>query len=108
MRQCCNAEVNGGGGWGIFNALFGWENSATIGSVLSYDFYWIAIIIAFLTMRYNEKTGHWPLMKRKAASSERKASDSSSEEDGITYPTKSADAQNILTKVRSVGPSPPA
>ena len=101
--------MNGGGGWGIFNALFGWENSATYGSVLSYNFYWIAVIIAFLAMRYNERKGHWPLRKPKTTPSERKASDSSSEEGvGITYTAKSVDAQNILTKVRSVGPSPPA
>ncbi len=106
--------MNGGGGWGIFNALFGWENSATYGSVLSYNFYWIAVIIAFLAMRYNEKKGHWPLMKSKAGSSDttssdRKASDNSSDEGvGITYPAKSADPQGILTRVRSVDRSPSA
>ena len=82
----------------------GWENSATYGSVLSYNFYWIAVIIAFLTMRYNEKKGHWPLMKAKAASSEEKMSDSSSEEGvGITFPEKSAIVEGVLTRVRSVG-----
>ncbi|CAF9936322.1 MAG: hypothetical protein ALECFALPRED_006766 [Alectoria fallacina] len=107
--NCCNAEVNGGGGWGIFNALFGWENSATYGSVLSYNFYWITIIIAFLAMRYNEKKGHWPLMKAKAISSEEKTSDSSSEEEvGITYPKKSVEGENIWTRVRSLRPSSPA
>lgn len=57
-------------------------------------------------MRYNEKKGHWPLMKAKAASSEEKASDSSSEEGvGITYPEKSANAESVMTRVRSVGSS---
>lgn len=64
--QCCNAGINGGGGWGIFNALFGWQNSATYGSVISYNLYWVCVIIAFLAMRYNEKKGHWPLLKRKS------------------------------------------
>ena len=27
--NCCNPELNGGGGWGVFNSLFGWQNSAT-------------------------------------------------------------------------------
>jgi high-affinity iron transporter len=63
--QCCNPEINGGGGWGIFNAILGWQNSATYGSVLSYNFYWIVIILAFVAMRYHEKNGHWPLMKSK-------------------------------------------
>jgi len=62
--QCCNAEMNGGGGWGVFNAILGWENSATYGSVISYNLYWIFIIVLFLSMHYNEKHGHWPLMKR--------------------------------------------
>ena len=63
--NCCNAEINGGGGWGIFNAILGWENSATYGSVISYNVYWLAVIIAFASMRYYEKHGHWPLMKPK-------------------------------------------
>ncbi|KAF2104573.1 high-affinity iron transporter FtrA [Rhizodiscina lignyota] len=61
--NCCNAELNGGGGWGIFNALFGWENSATYGSVISYNMYWIAVIVGFLVMMFYEKRGHWPFMK---------------------------------------------
>ncbi|MCJ1314548.1 hypothetical protein MMC25_008230 [Agyrium rufum] len=64
---CCNPELNGGGGWGIFNALFGWQNSATYGSVISYNLYWIVVTLGFLAMRFNEKRGHWPLMKAKAA-----------------------------------------
>lgn len=32
---------------------------------MSYNFYWIAVIIAFVAMRFNEKKGHWPLMKPK-------------------------------------------
>jgi len=60
-----NPELNGGSGWGIFNAILGWQNSATYGSVISYNVYWIVIIAAFLTMRYNEVKGHWPFMKPK-------------------------------------------
>jgi len=63
--NCCNPELNGGGGWGIFNALFGWTNSATYGSVISYNVYWIAVIITFLLMMYAEKWGHLPFMKLK-------------------------------------------
>lgn len=57
--------IDGGGGWGIFNGILGWQNSATYGSVLSYNFYWIVIIITFLTMRFYEVKGHWPMMKAK-------------------------------------------
>lgn len=63
--NCCNPEIGGGGGWGIFNAILGWTNSATIGSVLSYNLYWIVVIAMFGAMRYNELHGHWPLMKAK-------------------------------------------
>jgi high-affinity iron transporter len=63
--NCCNPELNGGGGWGIFNALLGWTNSATYGSVISYNVYWIAVIITFLLMLYTEKRGHLPFMKPK-------------------------------------------
>ncbi|KAE9372215.1 iron permease FTR1 [Stipitochalara longipes BDJ] len=60
-----NPELNGGGGWGIFNAILGWQNSATYGSVISYNLYWLVVIIGFLLMRYQENTGHLPFMKSK-------------------------------------------
>lgn len=63
--NCCNPQLNGGGGWGIFNALFGWQNSATYGSVISYNLYWLAVILVFSSMRFKEAKGHWPLMKAK-------------------------------------------
>lgn len=63
--NCCNPELNGGGGWGIFNAIFGWTNSATYGSVISYNLYWLAVIVSFLTLAFYERRGHWPLMKPK-------------------------------------------
>ena len=56
--NCCNPEMNGGGGWGIFNAILGWQNSATYGSVISYNVYWIVIIACFVAMRYHEQHGH--------------------------------------------------
>ena len=63
--NCCNPQHGGGGGWGVFNSLFGWNNSATYGSVISYNLYWVTVIIMFLAMRYNEAKGHWPLVKSK-------------------------------------------
>jgi len=58
-----NPELNGGGGWGIFNAILGWQNSATYGSVISYNLYWIVVIIGFFAMRYREVKGHLPFTK---------------------------------------------
>ncbi|KAI1411174.1 iron permease FTR1 [Hypoxylon sp. FL1857] len=69
--NCCSPELNGGeGGWGIFNAILGWTNSATYGSVISYNVYWIAIMTAFGIMRYREVKGHWPFLKAKESSAE--------------------------------------
>ncbi|QIW96264.1 hypothetical protein AMS68_001782 [Peltaster fructicola] len=75
--NCCNPEdlSNGGGGWGIFNALFGWQNSATYGSVLSYNFYWLAVIIGFVLMRFHEQNGRLPFMKAKQKMAEDASSD---------------------------------
>ncbi|KAI3405077.1 FTR1 [Candida oxycetoniae] len=59
--NCCNPETDNG--WDIFNALLGWQNSATYGSVISYNVYWIAVICILLLMLYEEKTGHLPFVK---------------------------------------------
>lgn len=56
--NCCNGQTDGG--WMIANALFGWTNSATYGSVISYNFYWIFIIVAVYVSLVKEKTGYNP------------------------------------------------
>lgn len=98
--NCCNPEVNGGGGWGIFNALLGWQNSATYGSVISYNLYWICVIAMFALMSFKEKHGRYPFMKAKAASrtaGEKTSDDSSSDHvlDGKTAQVKVADSRDI-------------
>ncbi|KAK1778468.1 iron permease FTR1 family-domain-containing protein [Copromyces sp. CBS 386.78] len=60
--DCCSPAVNGGGGWGIFNAIFGWTNSATYGSVIAYNLYWLVVIVSFLVMRHREVNGKWPMI----------------------------------------------
>lgn len=57
---------NGGGGWGILQAIFGWTNSATYGSVISYNLYWFAVIISLLLLRFKEEHGRLPFLKGKA------------------------------------------
>lgn len=59
--NCCNPETDNG--WDVFNSLLGWQNSATYGSVISYNIYWLAIIVTLALMMYEEKTGHLPFMK---------------------------------------------
>lgn len=56
--QCCSPLENGDGGWGIFNSLFGWQNSATYGSVISYNLYWLAVIVGFLFLGFKERKGN--------------------------------------------------
>ncbi|KAI5468122.1 iron transporter [Mariannaea sp. PMI_226] len=65
--NCCNPQLNGGGPWAILNAIFGWNNSATYGSVLAYNAYWLIVIGQFSAMRFKEDHGHWPLMKAKSS-----------------------------------------
>ena len=79
--NCCNPELNGGGGWGVFNSLLGWTNSATYGTVIAYNLYWLTVIVMFLCMRYYEAKGHWPLMKpRTKGVDDDEAAEKSSEE----------------------------
>ncbi|KAF2497205.1 plasma membrane iron permease-like protein [Lophium mytilinum] len=106
--NCCNPEINGGGGWGIFNSLFGWQNSATYGSVLSYNLYWICVIIGFGLMGYKEKNGHYPF--RKASTKvEDERRNSSSQGSGVLseqIADKRAEAVGAGTNVREVRESP--
>jgi len=59
--NCCNPEIDNG--WDVFNALLGWQNTATYGSVVSYNVYWIFIILATSCLLYEERTGSLPLQK---------------------------------------------
>ncbi|RMZ92480.1 hypothetical protein DV736_g295, partial [Chaetothyriales sp. CBS 134916] len=60
--NCCNPETDNG--WDVFNALFGWQNTATYGSVISYNIYWDFIIVVILIMLYEERTGSLPFAKQ--------------------------------------------
>lgn len=35
--------------------MLGWQNSATVGSVVSYNLYWIAVSLGFVYMAFKEK-----------------------------------------------------
>ncbi|KAI9444230.1 iron permease FTR1 [Lactarius indigo] len=53
--DCCKPENKlDGKGWLIFSAIFGWTNSATLGTVLSYVFYWIATIVTLVVLKWRE------------------------------------------------------
>lgn len=42
------------GGWQIFNAIFGWNNNASVGTILGYVFYWIAVMMALVWYKWSE------------------------------------------------------
>ncbi|KAJ8114279.1 hypothetical protein OPT61_g3794 [Boeremia exigua] len=67
--NCCSPEIDGGGWWGVFNSIFGWQNSATYGSVISYNLYCIAVSGGFFSMYFREKHGSFSqfMSKRKSA-----------------------------------------
>ncbi|CAM1503940.1 Fc.00g015310.m01.CDS01 [Cosmosporella sp. VM-42] len=68
--NCCSPGGANDGGWGIFNAIFGWTNSATYGSVISYNLYWVFVMGAFVLIRFHEVHGRWPFTKAKAPASD--------------------------------------
>ena len=67
--DCCDAST---GSWSLFNAVFGWQNSATregstahfslfslliaptVGSVLAYVFYWLVVIAVLAYYKFRE------------------------------------------------------
>ncbi|KAG5988384.1 hypothetical protein E4U54_004674, partial [Claviceps lovelessii] len=64
---CCSPTAPNNGGWGVFNAILGWQNSATYGSVISYNIYWLFVMAGFVIMRFKETKGHYPFLKAKTA-----------------------------------------
>ena len=109
--NCCNPEVNGGGGWGIFNAILGWTNSATFGSVIGYNVYWLAVIVGFALMRYKETKGKWPFTKKPAqvedlgeSQLKKSGSERTSDEDLSTPSEQEKGAEVVRTRVDEGSP----
>lgn len=56
--DCCNPEDksnNGGSGWSVLNGIVGWNNTATLGTILTYILYWLAIAIYLGVMLIRER-----------------------------------------------------
>lgn len=51
--NCCNPEVDGP--YIVLNGLLGWQNTATYGSIISYNLYWAFIIIVVARAMYKER-----------------------------------------------------
>ncbi|XP_014558999.1 hypothetical protein COCVIDRAFT_35807 [Bipolaris victoriae FI3] len=93
--NCCSPLENGSGGWGIFNSLLGWQNSATYGSVISYNVYWIVVIIGFLFLGWKER-------KANLSNTAEIASETSSEEREIATDKAANERAGINTAVREI------
>lgn len=62
--NCCNGELpEDGVGWMLFTAIFGWTNSATYGSVIGYNLYWLVVIAVFVSLAYEERKGYLPVIR---------------------------------------------
>lgn len=60
--NCCNAETDNG--WDVFNAILGWENTGTYGSIISYNVYWLFIMLCVAYMLWEERSGKRSLRER--------------------------------------------
>lgn len=61
--NCCNGELQDDGPlWMVLTAVLGWTNSATYGSVISYNAYWITVILVFASLLFEEKHGRLPVI----------------------------------------------
>lgn len=58
--NCCSGLTDGG--WMLLNALLGWTNSATYGSVISYNVYWLFIVLLLNVKLYQERHGYIPFI----------------------------------------------
>lgn len=56
--NCCNGLTDGW--WMVLNAIVGWTNSATYGSVISYMVYWLLVIVWLKIKLYEEREGVLP------------------------------------------------
>lgn len=82
--DCCASEsrTSSNQGWSIFAAIFGWSNNgsctftignlrgliadviALVGTILSYVFYWIAVMAVLVYMKFNEVGGFQRLVPK--------------------------------------------
>ncbi|KAF9357206.1 hypothetical protein BGX26_004079 [Mortierella sp. AD094] len=53
--QCCNPNDPNAGGWALFNAVLGWSNVASIGTILSYILYWFAVMACLTFMKLRRR-----------------------------------------------------
>lgn len=97
--NCCNPEIDNG--WDVFNALLGWQNTATYGSVISYNVYWIFIMVAITAMLYEERTGALPLHRPFMKFLSKIPGFRSYATRKLNAPTTSANADDLLRQIQT-------
>ncbi|RUS21839.1 iron permease FTR1/Fip1/EfeU [Endogone sp. FLAS-F59071] len=50
--SCCDPEDANNGGWTIFNAILGWNNTATIGTLTGYAGYWVVVSASLVFLKF--------------------------------------------------------
>lgn len=48
-------KTDSNGGWQIFNSILGWNNTATIGSIVSYCLYWLFVVFYLVYSHFRER-----------------------------------------------------
>ncbi|GAA5945372.1 uncharacterized protein JCM15063_002325 [Sporobolomyces koalae] len=85
-------------GWSIFNAILGWTNNATYGSILSYCFYWIVAMVALAYMKWSE--GRTTFFGYKSAAGKRRDARKKNLEKVDSYESKSKEVETPLEEDR--------
>ncbi|KAG0268712.1 high-affinity iron permease [Actinomortierella ambigua] len=55
--SCCNPNDPNAGFWQFMNAIFGWNNIASVGTITGYCMYWVVVILAVFFMRWKRNRG---------------------------------------------------
>jgi len=50
--NCCDPEA--GNGWSVFNAVFGWRNEATVGTLCAWFLYWVFVVLVHFMFKLND------------------------------------------------------
>ncbi|KAG0047634.1 hypothetical protein BGZ83_007339 [Gryganskiella cystojenkinii] len=53
--KCCDPKNNDAGGWQLFNAIFGWSNIASVGTIVGYILYWFVVITWLVYMKLKRR-----------------------------------------------------
>ncbi|ORX37335.1 iron permease FTR1/Fip1/EfeU [Kockovaella imperatae] len=95
------------GGYQLFNAVLGWTNTATLGSILSYVFYWLLIIVTLIYLKWKEGRFAFFGYASKAGQNRLNGQTGSGDRKGYRTTVSPSDAEmEDLDQKKDVGESP--